>query len=99
MRDPVNQFLKQQVADGAFGTITRIRGCNAHSGALGGWFDADYRWMADLKQSGIGGFGDLGTHSLDLMLWLMQQPVDRVTATTSPGTDALVKNVLRHPLK
>jgi len=84
--EPVMQFLKQQVADGAFGKITRIRGCNAHSGALGGWFDKDYRWMADPKQSGIGGFGDLGTHSLDIMLWIMNEPVDRVAAVTSNGT-------------
>lgn len=84
--DPINQFLKQQVAANAFGTITRVRGCNAHSGALGGWFDKEYRWMADPSQSGIGGYGDLGTHSLDLMLWLLDQPVDRATAATSPGT-------------
>ena len=84
--DPAMQFLKEQVEKGTFGTITRIRGCNAHSGALGGWFDKDWRWMADPKQSGIGGFGDLGTHSLDLMLWLINQPVERVTAVTSPGT-------------
>ena len=84
--EPAMQFLKQQADAGAFGTITRIRGCNAHSGALGGWFDKDYRWMADPKQSGIGGFGDLGTHSLDIMLWLINQPVERVSAVTSMGT-------------
>jgi predicted dehydrogenase len=83
--EPIMQFLKQQVDSAAFGKITRIRGCNAHNGALGGWFDKDYRWMADPKQSGIGGFGDLGTHSLDLMLWMMNEPVDRVSAVTSPG--------------
>ena len=67
--DPVMQFLKREVADGAFGKITRIRGCNAHNGALGGWFDKDWRWMADPSQNNPAiGFGDLGTHSgLDLM--------------------------------
>ncbi|HEX4792678.1 MAG TPA: Gfo/Idh/MocA family oxidoreductase [Humisphaera sp.] len=84
--DPKLQFLKEQMQKGAFGKITRIRGSNAHNGALAGWFDKEYRWMADPKQSGVGGYGDLGTHALDLMLWLMNEPVVRVTATTSPGT-------------
>jgi predicted dehydrogenase len=84
--DPKLQFLKEQVAAGAFGKITRIRGCTAHEGALGGWFDKDWRWMADPKRSGVGAYGDLGTHSLDLMLWLIDQPVTRVTAATSMGT-------------
>lgn len=84
--DPKVQFLKEQCDKGAFGTITRIRGVNVHNGALGGWFDGEWRWMADPSQSGVGGYGDLGTHSLDLLLWFMNQPVDRVTATTSNGT-------------
>ena len=27
--------------------------------------------MADLKQAGVGGFGDLGTHALDLLMWML----------------------------
>ncbi len=27
--------------------------------------------MADVKQAGVGGFGDLGTHGLDMLMWLM----------------------------
>jgi predicted dehydrogenase len=84
--DPKVLFLKEQCDKGAFGTITRIRGVNVHNGALGGWFDSDWRWMADPSKSGVGGYGDLGTHSLDLLLWLMNQPVDHVTATISNGT-------------
>jgi predicted dehydrogenase len=84
--DPKIIFLKEQCEKGNFGTITRIRGVNVHNGALGGWFDSDWRWMADPSQSGVGGYGDLGTHSLDLLLWLMSDPVDRVTATVSNGT-------------
>ena len=84
--EPINQFLKQQIDAGAFGKITRIRGCTAHNGALTGLLDSEFRWMADPKQAGMGGFGDLGTHSLDLMLWLMDEQVERVTAVTSPGT-------------
>jgi predicted dehydrogenase len=70
-------FLKDQVAQGAFGKITRAQAWNCHNGSLGGWFDDkpddpanSWRWMADPKQSGVGGFGDLGTHSLDILMWL-----------------------------
>jgi predicted dehydrogenase len=77
--EPIHRFLREQINAGAFGTITRIRHTNCHSGSLGGWFDTEWRWMTDLKQAGIGGFGDLGTHSLDIMMWLMGD-VTRVTA-------------------
>jgi predicted dehydrogenase len=85
-------FLKRQVEAGAFGKITRVRGSNCHSGALGGWFDSrpdapadDWRWMADPKVSGCGGFGDLGTHYLDILLWLMGE-AETVTAQIDNGT-------------
>lgn len=77
---PVHLFLKEQVDAGAFGTITRVRGSNCHSGALGGWFDTEWRWMADPRQAGCGAFGDLGTHSLDILMWLAGY-VTSVTAT------------------
>lgn len=76
---PVHQFLKAQVDKGHFGTITRVRHSNCHWGSLGGWFDTDWRWMADPEVAGCGGFGDLGTHSLDILLWLFGE-VERVTA-------------------
>ena len=88
MRGDANHiFLKQQVEAGAFGKITRVRGSNCHSGALGRWFDSEWRWMTDLKQAGVGAFGDLGTHSLDILLWLMGD-VTQVTAQIDNGTGA-----------
>src|SRR5204863_9189924 len=83
--DPVSLFLKHHVQRGSFGTITRIRGSNCHAGSLNGWFDTEWRWMADPKIAGCGAFGDLGTHSLDIMLWLLGD-VDTCTATLSNGT-------------
>ncbi len=76
---PVHQFLRQQIAAGAFGRITRLRHTNCHNGSLGRWFDAGWQWMTDMEQAGVGAFGDLGTHSLDIMMWLMGG-VRRVTA-------------------
>ncbi len=71
---PAHQFLHQQVQAGAFGTITRARGSNCHHGSLAGWFDQEWRWMADPRIAGCGAFGDLGTHALDILLWLLGEP-------------------------
>jgi len=68
--DPKHLFLKQEVAKGNFGKISRVRGSNCHGGSLGGWFDQEYRWMADPKIAGVGAFGDLGTHKLDILMWI-----------------------------
>ena len=77
---PVHQFLRQQIQAGHFGKITRVRHSNCHSGSLGRWFDAGWLWMTDLAQAGVGAYGDLGTHSLDILMWLLGD-VARVTAT------------------
>ena len=79
------RFVKEQIAKGAFGKITRARMSNCHSGALGGWFDGEWRWMADPTIAGCGGFGDLGTHVLDILLWLFG-PVTQVTGQLDNGT-------------
>jgi predicted dehydrogenase len=78
--NPIHLFLREQLVAGAFGQVTRFRHTNCHAGSLKGWFDTDWRWMADPAQSGVGGFGDLGTHSLDIMLWLMGR-VSNATAS------------------
>jgi predicted dehydrogenase len=95
-------FIKQKIAAGAFGTITRLRFSNCHSGALGGWFDTEWRWMADVKQAGVGGYGDLGTHGLDILMWWMgENGVDNCTAAIANGTarypncDELGEGILR----
>lgn len=77
--------LKKLVNDGHFGKITRVRASNCHNGALGGWFDGEWRWMADRGQSGVGAFGDLGTHSLDIMMWIFGD-VASVTGVLDNGT-------------
>jgi len=69
-RPPV-RFIRDAVQSGKLGKVTRIRVSNCHHGAIGGWFDTEWRWMADLEQAGCGAFGDLGAHVLDLMLWIM----------------------------
>jgi predicted dehydrogenase len=85
----VHLFLKEQVDKGLFGKITRVRGSNCHAGALGGWFDTDYRWMADPKIAGCGAFGDLGTHSLDILLWMFGDVIS--------ATGAIAMGTARYP--
>ena len=80
---PVHQFLKQAIGEGWFGKVTRARHSNCHSGSLGGWFDTEWRWMADPAVAGCGAYGDLGTHSLDILMWLFG---DVVRATASIRT-------------
>jgi predicted dehydrogenase len=74
---PEHLFLKEQIEAGSFGKITRASAWNCHAGSLKGWFDVKpgdpantWRWMADPKVAGVGAFGDLGTHSLDILMWL-----------------------------
>lgn len=77
---PINLFVREQIQNGNLGKVTRIRHTTCHSGSLGGWFDSEWRWMADPTQAGVGAYGDLGTHSLDILLWMMGS-VERVTAS------------------
>ena len=81
----VHRWIKAQVEAGTFGRITRVRHSNCHSGSLGGWFDTQWRWLTDPAQAGCGAFGDMGTHSLDILMWIFGRP-DRVSAEITPVT-------------
>jgi predicted dehydrogenase len=84
---PINRFLREQIGRGSFGTLTRLRVTNCHAGALNGLFDTEWRWLADPAVAGFGGFGDLGTHALDLLLWFLGDPaIERVTARVGSAT-------------
>lgn len=84
-----NQFIKQQIEAGNLGTITRARYTNCHQGSLAGWFDTDWRWIADVNEAGGGGFADLGAHGLDILLWFLQPvcgPAVKYVATLGSAT-------------
>jgi predicted dehydrogenase len=78
-------FLKDQVQKGNFGQVTRVYASNCHEASLGGWFDGEWRWMADAKIAGVGAFGDLGTHLLDILMWIFGD-VESVAAEVKPIT-------------
>jgi predicted dehydrogenase len=97
---PAHIFLKQQIAAGNLGQISRARASFAQSVVLDGIFDKEARWMVDPKQAGFGGFGDIGTHPLDLLMWLLGD-VESVTAEVRsvtnryPGCDECGEALLR----
>jgi predicted dehydrogenase len=68
-----NRFIKSEIEAGHLGTITRMRFTNCHSGALGGWFDDEWRWIVDKEEAGGGGYADLGAHALDIILWCLSK--------------------------
>ena len=70
--NPQNQWMKREVAAGNLGTITRMRYSNCHEGALGGWFDTQWNWIANQELAGGGGFADLAAHALDIILWTLR---------------------------
>ncbi len=86
-RRPHHLLLKRLVQEGALGRITRISHANGHTGALRGWFDHPHpQWFTDDRPAGGGGFLDEGTHSADLVMWVLgRQPV-RVTAMVGNAT-------------
>ena len=67
----INRFIRDEIAAGHLGTITRARFTNCHGAALGGWFDTDWRWIAEKSEAGGGGLADLGAHALDILLWTL----------------------------
>jgi predicted dehydrogenase len=86
--EPAMRFLRDEIRRGHLGTITRIRIVIGHGGALEGWFDHEWRWMADPALAGFGAFGDVGTHALDLLLWMFGEPVvASVVASVQNSTD------------
>ncbi len=82
---PAHQFIREQIKRGAFGQVTRVRMSNCHAGSLEDWFAPQWLWMTDPEQAGVGAFGDLGTHALDIMMWMLG-PAQRVTGDLQSAT-------------
>jgi predicted dehydrogenase len=73
--------IRMLLAEGACGTLTRVRFRNAHHAAYGRWFDSDdLRWFTEAELAGGGAFMDMGAHAVHLLRFLFG-PVDAVWAT------------------
>ncbi len=73
--------IKELIDTNSFGTISRIRLNNYHAKNLKEGFEG-WMWMTNMEQAGVGAFGDLGTHVLDILLWFMND-LEAVTASFS----------------
>lgn len=62
--------LKDALQRDDLGRVLSIDMRFGHSGFLTGWFDRECAWMLDPAQAGLGGFGDIGLHLVDLLTWL-----------------------------
>jgi predicted dehydrogenase len=66
-----NIFLKENIAQGNLGQIVRVHASFCNDCVLLGDFDKEFKWTIDPKWGARGGFADIGTHALDLLMWLM----------------------------
>jgi predicted dehydrogenase len=79
-------FIKENVAKGNFGKIVRAHCSFTNDCVLQGAFDKDLKWTVDRKWGALGGFADLGTHALDMLMWLLGD-VEAVSADVRTVTN------------
>jgi predicted dehydrogenase len=72
-------FVKQNIEKGNFGTIVRAHCSFCNDCVLQGEFDRESKWTVDSRWGALGGFADIGTHPLDMLMWLLGD-VEAVTA-------------------
>ena len=71
-------FAKKMVDEGYLGDITLARARIAHMAALDHWFSGSSAWFGDVAEAGGGAFFDLGCHRVDILRWLLGEPVSVV---------------------
>jgi predicted dehydrogenase len=64
-------FIKENLAKGNFGKIVRAHCSFCNDCVLQGSFDDEFKWTVDPKCGALGGFADIGTHALDMLMWLL----------------------------
>lgn len=75
---PVHRALRSHIADGAVGTVTAVR--IAYACWLGRDWGTGPNWRIDRAQAGGGAVMDLAPHGLDLVEFLLGEPVIDVHA-------------------
>ncbi|WP_324012535.1 Gfo/Idh/MocA family oxidoreductase [Microbacterium sp. JZ37] len=77
-RTPALAYAKRLVADGRLGTIRHVR-----AQYLQDWLtdaDAPLTWRLDKEVAGSGTLGDIGAHIIDTAQWLLDEPLEAVSA-------------------
>ena len=87
---PEHRFLRQLMKECRFGKISRVRLDFGTTAIFNDIFHSDWLWMTDPARAGVGAFGDLGTHLLDLLLYLMDDLAE-LEAVTAVFTRPLKK--------
>ena len=100
---PLNQHVRELVADGGLGEVRLVTGRYFQDWLL---LDSDWNWRLQPDRGGaLRAVGDIGSHWLDLMTFVTGQHVASVMAdlTTfigdAPGTDRPGRDVLDGPLR
>ncbi len=78
--------LRKLVKDKLVGEIIHARVSLTHRGILEGWFE-DCPWMLEANKAGMGGFGDEGTHAIDLATWVLGAQPSQVFAKLNQSED------------
>ena len=78
--NPSHVLAKNLLAQGIIGEVISFRTSFAHSGADNWSVDGANSWFMDKSKSHFGAFADLGVHKTDLVVYLLDQPIVRVSA-------------------
>jgi predicted dehydrogenase len=98
--NPKHIFIRENVEQGHLGRIVRVHASFCNDSVLQGDFDQEFKWTVDPKWGGLGSFADIGTHALDLLMWLMGDveavSADLRTVTNRyPNCDEIGQGLLR----
>ena len=97
---PKHLFIKENVQQGHLGRLVRVHASFCNDCVLQGAFDQELKWTVEPKWGGVGSFADIGTHALDLLMWLLGDveavSADLRTVTNRyPNCDELGQGLLR----
>jgi len=93
-------FVKENIDKGNLGKIVRVHCSFSNDCVLQGAFDQELKWTTDPKWGGLGSFADIGTHALDMLMWMIGD-VEAVTAELRtvtgryPGCDESGQGLIR----
>lgn len=81
-----NILVREHIRQGNFGRIVRVHASFGNDSVLQGAFDEEHTWTVQRRWGGLGSLADIGTHALDLLMWLVGD-VESVAADLRSITD------------
>lgn len=77
---PALARLRSVLAERLLGRVGSVTASFAHAGAIDGWFVGPTAWMRNPARAGVGGFGDMGLHLIDVLAALGRDEPPRLSA-------------------